>query len=77
MLLARKHGDVRLTEIPRVDWRSMFVESKPLLEWAAAHPEIVGEEHAQHARRSLVRFYLATSNGPGLAKAPRPPTRIP
>lgn len=78
MIAARKLDDVDgETVSTRVDWRSMFVHSKPVLEWAASHPELVGEERADLARRSLVRYYLATSMGPGLVKAMRSVTRAP
>lgn len=77
MIAVRKSDDIDTTMSARVDWRSMFVHAKPVLEWAAAHPEVVGEERADVARRSLVRYYLATTMGPGIAKALRSVTRTP
>lgn len=50
------------------DWRTLFLSALPALEYAAAHPEVVGEKEAEDARRALVRYYLVSSAGPGLAK---------
>lgn len=38
------------------------------LEWMVVNEEVVGEELADEARRTLVRIYMATTPRPGLAK---------
>ena len=54
------------------DWRALFEASLPLLEFAATRPDIVGEERTEAARRVLVRYYLARSIGPSVAKTRAP-----
>ncbi len=51
------------------DWRAMFLEALPMLEWAAEHPDAVGALKSDQSRRLLVRHYLAATHRPGLAKA--------
>lgn len=50
------------------DWRAMFVDALPLLEWVAAHGSDAGSLKQDQARRLIVRHYIAATSRPGLAK---------
>lgn len=49
-----------------VDWQTLLLTSRPLLEWIAANEAIVGKERHELARRILVRVYLARTPKPGI-----------
>ncbi len=43
------------------DWRQLFEEALPLLEWIARHPESPPERRDE-ARRLIIRHHMALSN---------------
>lgn len=51
-----------------VDWQSIVLNTKPLLEWCVANEPIVGREKAENARCLLVKIYMSLTPRPGVAK---------
>lgn len=56
-------------EYVTLDWQAMFEVSRSILEWAAANPNLVGQDRNELARRLLIRAYTAWSSRPRLVKA--------
>lgn len=42
---------------PMLEWRQLFEQAQPILEWVAIHSSIVGEQLAQDAKRTLIKAY--------------------
>lgn len=51
------------------NWRSIFEEARPALEWIVMNEDKLGGETVEIARKVLVRAYLATSQRSGVVKA--------
>jgi hypothetical protein len=54
------------------DWRKLFVDALPLLEWVAARGSAAGSERQDLARRLIVRHYIAATRSPETAEEDRP-----
>lgn len=51
------------------DYREMLLEAMPVLEWVSAKGSGAGPKLQDEARRAIIRFYIAQTRRPALAKA--------